>query len=314
MNISKKTNTSDRNIIIGTDWWTDCDDAGAVRIACRADNCGLWNILGIAINACMPDSAASLNAFCTSEGKGDIPLGIDRTATGYGGNPPYQALLTSLPHRINGNAEIEDALALYLRLLESVDNAEIIEIGYPQVLAALCADPVGYGYLKDRVKCLWMMAGNWEKDGRGRENNIARTRESSKAAAYLFEHCPCPIVLLGWEVGASVISGTPEAIPDDSDPLRMAYIAHGSIGGRSSWDPMLMTLALTGDIEKAGYTIRRGYASADAETGENSFVYDDCGPHGYVVKSHADEWYASQLDRLLGNCRGYHAEYSSLFK
>ncbi|MBQ8641432.1 MAG: hypothetical protein IJ480_04380 [Clostridia bacterium] len=298
-----------RTVILGTDWWTDCDDAAAIRIACRADKAGLWHLSGVICNACMEYSAASLNAFLTSEGYGDLPLGIDLAAVDYGRNPPYQKTLAeNLPHAVLSNEELPDGLALYLRLLEEAEGpAEILEIGYPQVLAALCAHPDGYRYLTEKVSCLWMMAGNWEKDGTGVENNFARGPRSRKAAAYLLEHCPCPIVFLGWETGASVISGKPETISDDpvsggaetTDPLRMAFIAHGSRNGRSSWDPMLVLLALTNDVEKAGYTLRRGYASVDPETGENRFRYAKDGPHGYVVKTMPDGWYEEKLAQWL---------------
>lgn len=36
-----------------------------------------------------------------------------------------------------------------------------------------------------KVSCLWMMAGNWENDGVGTENNFARAPRSRKASAYL---------------------------------------------------------------------------------------------------------------------------------
>ena len=297
--VSEKNNSA-RTVILGTDWWTDCDDVAAVRIACRAARVGRWNLAGIVLNACMPYSAASLNAFCTAEQMGGLPLGIDRSAVEYSGNPPYQKILAALPHTIADNDSAEDGLELYLRLLAETNGpVEILEIGYPQVLAALCAHPEGYRYLAEKVSCLWMMAGNWQKNGVGMENNITRGPMSRRAASYLFEHCPCPIVFLGWEVGASVISGTPETIPDPDDPLRMAFLAHGSRNGRSSWDPMLVLLALTGDIGKAGYTLRRGYASADPETGENRFRYDENGPHGYVVKTMPDGWYADTLAEWL---------------
>ena len=291
---------SPRTVLLGTDWWTDCDDVAAVRIACRAAKKGFWNLSGIVINACMPASAASLNAFCTTEGMGDLPIGIDRKATEYSGQPPYQSVLSVLPHTLPDNDAAEDGLSLYLRLLKETEGTvELMEIGYPQVLASLCAHPDGYRYLADKVSCLWMMAGNWEHDGVGMENNMTRGPMSRCAAAYLLEHCPCPIVFLGWEVGASVLSGTPQTIPDDNDPLRMAFLAHGSRMGRSSWDPMLILLALDGNPEKAGYTLRRGYASADPETGENRFRYDENGPHSYVVKAMPDEWYAERLAEWL---------------
>lgn len=285
-----------RTILLGTDWWTDCDDVAAVRIACRADACGLWRLIGVVCNGCMEYSVPSLNAFLTTEGCGSLPIGIDPDAVDFGGKPPYQKRLAALPHSLLDNASAEDGLALYLRLLEEAQTpVEILEIGYPQVLAALCAHPDGYRYLAEKVSCLWMMAGNWEKDGVGTENNFARAPRSRKASAYLLERCPCPIVFLGWEVGAPVISGRPGDIPDDTDPLRMAFIAHGSTNGRSSWDPMLVLLALENDMDKAGYEVRRGYASVDAETGENRFRYDENGPHCYVVKTHPDAWYEEKL-------------------
>lgn len=290
-----------RTVILGTDWWTDCDDAAAIRIACRADKAGLWRLTGVVCNACMEYSAASLNAFLTSEGYGNLPLGLDREGTDFGGKPPYQKILAeNLPHTVKSNEELPDGVETCLRLLEEAeDRVEILEIGYPQVLAALCAHPDGYRYLRDKVSCLWMMAGNWEKDGVGVENNFARAHRSRKAAAYLLENCPCPIVFLGWEVGAAVISGKPETIPDESDPLRMAFIAHGSKSGRSSWDPMLVLLALTGDAEEAGYTLRRGWASVNPETGENRFRYDEAGPHAYVTKTMPDGWYEETLAKWL---------------
>ena len=289
-----------RTTILGTDWWTDCDDVAAVRMACRAAAGDLWNLTGVVCNGCMEYSVPSLNAFLTTEGYGNLPIGIDTAATDFGGNPPYQKLLTALPHTMQDNAAAEDGVALYLRLLEEADTpVEILEIGYPQVLAALCAHPDGYRYLAGKVSCLWMMAGNWENDGVGKENNFARAERSRKASAYLLENCPCPIVFLGWEVGASVISGKPETIPDDNDPLRMAFRAHGSVNGRSSWDPMLVHLALIGDEEQAGYGSMTGIASVDAETGANFFRPDPHGLHRYVIKKQEDAWYAGQIDHLL---------------
>ena len=39
-----------RNFILGTDWWTDCDDAVAVRILARAHKAGDISIKGIGRN------------------------------------------------------------------------------------------------------------------------------------------------------------------------------------------------------------------------------------------------------------------------
>lgn len=78
-----------RKFILGTDWWTDCDDAVAIRMLSRAHRRGEIELVGIGMNACMPYSVSSLRGFMEAEGIGDVPLGIDLDATDFGGNPPY---------------------------------------------------------------------------------------------------------------------------------------------------------------------------------------------------------------------------------
>ena len=127
-----------RNFILGTDWWTDCDDAVAIRILARAHKAGEICIKGIGINGCMEYSVKSLDAFLQSEGVLDIPLGIDLEATDFGGNPPYQKRLSELSSKYNSNADAEDAVKLYRRILaESKEPLEIMEIGYLQVISAV---------------------------------------------------------------------------------------------------------------------------------------------------------------------------------
>ena len=52
-----------RKMILGTDWWTDCDDAVAMRLLARAVKAGEVSLLGIGINACMPFFGLLLRAF-----------------------------------------------------------------------------------------------------------------------------------------------------------------------------------------------------------------------------------------------------------
>ena len=48
-----------RKFILGTDWWTDCDDAVALRLITRAVKDGKVGLVGVGINACMEYSVAS---------------------------------------------------------------------------------------------------------------------------------------------------------------------------------------------------------------------------------------------------------------
>ena len=57
--MSSKT-SQPRSIIIGTDWWTDCDDVLAMKLFCWAHKQRLIKIEGVAINACMEHSVEVL--------------------------------------------------------------------------------------------------------------------------------------------------------------------------------------------------------------------------------------------------------------
>ena len=291
----------ERNIILGTDWWTDCDDVAAVRILCRAHKKGLWTFRGAVIDACMPFSAPSLDAFIRSEGLEDIPISVDREASDYTASRwPYQEeLANTLPHRIQNNEETELPVPFLKRLLSDCPDgtAELIEIGFPQVWANLLSDPEGYDLIDRKVRKLWMMAGQWDNGGRGREHNICLAPRSREGAKTVFDRFPKPIVLLGWEVGADVISGgDPE---DDSDPLVRAFRSHGSQKGRSSWDPMTILLALADDPERAGYSLVRGRANVDPATGDNSFEETPHGPHAFVLRKQPVPWFEQNLNSWL---------------
>lgn len=57
-----------RNFILGTDWWSDCDDAVALRLLCRKAKEGEIGLLGVVINGCMEYSVASMDGMLCLEG------------------------------------------------------------------------------------------------------------------------------------------------------------------------------------------------------------------------------------------------------
>ena len=298
------TNEACVNFIVGTDWWTDCDDAVAFRLLARAHRQGRIRLLGVGVNACMPLSVPSLDAFLTHEGLKDLPIGLDAEATDFGGAPPYQKRLAALPGSHRANADCPDAVSLYRKLLAEADGpVELIEIGYPQVLANLLhSKPDGFSPLggtelvRKKVRRLWIMAGKWDEPV-GRENNFARNARAAAGAHTLCKEFPCPMIFLGWEVGHTVCTGG--ALPAD-DILHLALCDHGSAAGRCSWDPMLVLMAITQDVEKAGYAAVRGTASADPQTGENRFTESKDGRHCYVVKQRPDAFYQKEIDTRIG--------------
>lgn len=292
-----------RNFILGTDWWTDCDDAVAIRILARAHKLGEIALKGIGISGCMEYSVKSLDAFLHSEGVFDVPLGIDPLATDFGGYPPYQKRLAELPSEYKSNDDVEDAVRLYRKILaESEDPVEIIEIGYQQVIANLLESPAddispfcGYELVKEKVSKFWVMAGKWDVDT-GYENNFTRNARSRRAGNIFCKKCPVPVTFLGFEVGENVITG---GNLEKNDVLYQALLDHGSENGRSSWDPMLVLLALIGDEEKSGYDVVCGTASVDAESGANTFVRDMNGKHKFVIKKMPDDYYKNHINELI---------------
>ena len=278
-----------RNIIVGTDWWTDCDDAVALRILARAHKKGEICIKGIGINGCMEHSVTSVEGFLCTEGVYDIPLGIDLDGTDFGGNPPYQKRLADYAKKYHSNKDAENAVRLYRRILaESTEPVEIIEIGYLQVISAVLASGsddispmTGIQLVAEKVPKIWVMAGKWDENP-GKENNFARNERARIAGKYFCEACPVEVTFLGWEVGFDVITG--DNLPNN-DVLYEVLADHGSEQGRMSWDPMLVLLALEGDENKAGYSVVTGKASVNASDGTNLFSEDSDGLHKYVVKT-----------------------------
>ena len=289
-----------RHFLLGTDWGEDCDDAVAVRYLARLHRAGEIDLCGIGINTRFAESVPSLTAFLENEGVA-IPIGIDRECPELHGRITYQKRLAARRPDVT-NADAEDAVRLYRRVLsEATEPVEIMEVGFVQVIAAALvsgADEIsplsGIALFCEKVAHVWIMGGRWDVDG-GKEYNFSRDAMACRAAAELVANCPVPITFLGWEVGATVITG---GHLSEGDALGDVLRDYGSPKGRMSWDPMLVHLAVIGDPARAGYTTVRGTATVDPDTGVNRFTVGE-GCHRYVVKAKEDSFYAAAIDEII---------------
>lgn len=283
-----------RHFILSTDWWTDCDDAVAFRILLRAHKEGKITLDAVIINACMEYSASSLEGFMLQEGIYDIPIGIDRSATDFGGNPPYQKRLSAYSGKYKTNSDAEDAVTLYKTTLKNAEYpVEIIEIGYLQAAANLIKNNLDL--VSKKVSKFWVMAGKWDEED-AKENNFCRNARSIQGAMVFCKLCPVPITFLGFEIGFNVITGNKL---NKTDFLYDVLADHGSENGRHSWDPMLVTMAIIGDEQKAGYAVTKGTASVNID-GCCNFVENPTGKHKFVTKTKPDEYYANLINSLIG--------------
>ena len=293
-----------RNLILGTDWGSDCDDCVALRVVSRAHKNGEINLLGIGINCVKEHAYASMKAFLKLEGI-DVPVGIDprsHETEGWTWTENYQPRLARKMPELS-NKDAESGVRVYRRAIaEAEGKVDIMEIGFLQILGDLLrsegdniSPKTGMELVKEKVEKIWLMAGRWDVDG-GREFNIAWTPLTREASSYIFENCPVPLVFLGWEVGHTVITG--DKLSHD-DYLWEAMNDHGFPNGRSSWDPMLVYLAILCDTEKAGYNVVTGKASLEIDTGKNHFEVNPNGNHSYVVKKYPDSYYADIINDLI---------------
>jgi hypothetical protein len=298
-------NKSPRPFLLGTDWWTDVDDVVAMRVFARAHRAGLIQLKGVCINACMEFSCPSVDAFLQGEGLPGIPIGIDRGALGYGGNPPYQRRMAQSPGSHRPNGACTEAVRLYRQTLARAEpQLEIAELGFCQVLAAVLRSPPddlsplpGRELLRQKAKHVWSMAGRWDDPAGGYEYNLSNTRANCRAASDFYENCPVPVTFLGFEAGFGVLTG--DVLKGRDDLLAWALKDHGSENGRHSWDPMLALLAIAGAPEEAGYGAVRGQAKIDPADGRNRWIPDENGSQRYVVKARPDSFYRDAIHAMI---------------
>lgn len=296
-----------RPLIFDTDWWTDVDDACAVRILLNADRSGVADVLGVCLSAVDGESYESIGKFLAYEGYPDLPVGADKAGTDFLGTPSYRApILLSVDTKPLTDSEVEPSVSFYRRLLaHSRRRVDIVAVGFPNTLALLLQSPAdewssltGEELVREKVGTLYLMAGNYPE---GQEHNFCLTPRSREAGAVVCAQWPGEIIFLGFEVGVEVVAGG--SLPHD-DLLYRVMDAHGSAAGRYMWDPLTLVIALQGSPAAAGFGEVRGTNSVDPATGANHFTPDPAGKHRYVTLQHEASWYAERLDKVLGS-RGY---------
>ena len=293
-----------RKLLLGTDWWTDCDDVIAMQLLAWAHKNRIIELAGVGINACMEYSAPSVCAFLENAGLSDIRIGIDREANDFTGTPRYQKRMAPFSKKIKSNDDAEDAVRMYRSILAgSEEKIDIAEIGFCQVLSQLLesepddVSPLdGKTLFETKVGKVWVMAGKWDEQG-GREHNFDNNERARLAAEKFCRLCPRPVTFLGWEVGRTVISG--DRLYGRNTFTSNAMADNELADGRSSWDPMLVLLALEGDEERAGYKTVRGKATVDPLSGANFFEEQISGDHCYVIKAQPDEYYSNIINDIL---------------
>jgi inosine-uridine nucleoside N-ribohydrolase len=248
-------------VIFDTDIAPDFDDVGAMALLHAFADKGEAKILATISCNTFSTTVPTLSVLNTYFRRPELPIGVTQ------GNFPDKAcnekwaefIVAKYPHNIKSNAEAQDALALYRKILMSQpDNSvTIISVGFFTNLANLLDSPPdnysslsGKDLVKKKVKQLVSMAASLGKDGKG--GNEFNVVVDAKASQKVFNEWPTPIILSGFHVGEKVMTGIPliNNAKITNSPVKDAYDValkkNNQMQGRNSWDQTAVYVGIRG--------------------------------------------------------------------
>ena len=281
-------------VIFDTDMGPDYDDVGAITLLHAFADSGKANILATIASTRYEGVAAVIDVFNTWFHRPNIPIGVPKTwAVDLKDWQHWtDTILANYPHTLRDNAQAENAVTLYRRILANQPDHSIVIIttGFLTNLSNLLQSPPdsisprdGKHLVQQKVKKLVSMAGRFPQ---GKEFNVAK---DSIASAYVFDNWPTPILLSGFEIGVKIKSGLPLVMNADiqNSPVKDVFciclpMAKEDVKGRSSWDETAVLVAIAG--YKPWYSTKTGRIHVLPD-GSNTWESSDTGPHSYLVEA-----------------------------
>ncbi len=215
-------------LILDTDIGNDVDDALALAMIHALENRAEVRLLAVTITKDNRYAAPYVDLVNTFYGRPDIPIGVV-----HNGKTPQDAPMLQVPaerrdangqyvypHRLEDGSQAPEAIELLTRILrEQPDGSVVIaQIGFSTNLARLLQTRGGPELVREKVKALYLMAGNFVKPEP--EFNVYKDPESAK---FLFEQWPTPLIFSGFEVGLAV------PFPYDAINRDFAYVENHPI-------------------------------------------------------------------------------------
>lgn len=249
------------SIIFDSDIAPDYDDVGAMALLHAFADMGEAKILAtISCNA-FETTAPTLNVLNTYFNRPEIPVGITKNEQPNKDCSQQwaQAIVAKYPHSIKSNADAEEAVALYRKILSQQPDKSvtIVTVGFFTNLAGLLdSKPDAYSPLngKDlvtkKVKQLVSMAARVDSaKNSGYEFNVV---VDTKASQKVFSEWPTPWIVSGFEIGEKIHTGirliNNESIQNSpvKDAFKIALTKDNNTIGRNSWDETAVLVAVRG--------------------------------------------------------------------
>lgn len=277
-------------VIFDTDMGPDYDDVGAITLLHAFADQGRIDILATMASTRYEGVAAVLDVLNTYFRKPDIPIGVPKGDALELKNWQHwtDTLIARYPHNLRHNAEAEDAVQLYRKILSRQPDHSmvIITTGFLTNLSDLLRSAAdvyspldGAALVKRKVKRLVSMGGKFPE---GKEFNIMKDAAASR---YVFENWPTPVWFSGFEIGEKIRSGLPLVHNKEitGSPVKDVFslcipMAKEDSAGRMSWDETAVLAAVLG--YKPFYTLKEGKIRI-AEDGSNT--WDDHGKGQYYL-------------------------------
>jgi inosine-uridine nucleoside N-ribohydrolase len=249
------------SVIFDTDIGPDYDDIGALAILHALADSGECTILATIASNNHRYAAAALSVMNTYFNRPGIPIGVvTGKAVSISASQRWDSLITTdYPHRIRTNADAEDALVLYRRILSSAADSSvtIVTVGFLTNMSNLLrSGPDSFSTLDGtalvarKVRRLVSMAGRFGEGADGfREFNVMMDASASKNT---FDNWPTPIIFSGFEIGARIFTGLPIAgsgflhSPVKDVFRRCIPMDPHDRNGRMSWDETAVLVAVRG--------------------------------------------------------------------
>lgn len=245
------------NLILDTDMGNDIDDALALALIHSLQNRGEVRLLAVTITKDNPYAAPFVDLVNTFYGRPAIPIGVV-----HNGKTPEDAAMIHgpaeqriaagaylFPHRLRTGADAPEAVGLLRKILQGQPDhsVTIAQIGFSTNLARLLQTPNGPALVKQKVKLLAIMGGNFRESKP--EYNIYTDPE---AATILLSQWPTPMVLSGFEIGLAItfpykayLDGFRYAGAHPILAAARSYLTKPE--DRAAWDPTAVLFAIRPD-------------------------------------------------------------------
>ncbi|KAL0931233.1 inosine uridine-preferring nucleoside hydrolase [Colletotrichum truncatum] len=278
-----------KNLIVDTDLFSDCDDAGALLLAATSPEV---NLLGVNINSQSSYSVLAASAILNHYEHSHVPIGARRPLNDVPFFDNWTKLLgefasklaTHWPRSLSTADEAWGPVELYRKLLAEAEDGSvtIVSIGFLHNLSGLLnstADAysslTGPQLVEAKVKELVVMGGDYPT---GYEFNF--WGDNPYTAAHVIHNWKGSIVYAGFQLGGSVYSGGPlMADGPKTDPVRAAYILYSYYQPRWSFDPIAMLYAIKGLGNHFKFGNDNGYNTikldGEGSVGRNEWVFDE---------------------------------------